>query len=428
MLVAALPAGADTSFTTTNWVAGVPVMGALCTNASSQAHWKGNVHVRRVVCADPRIAGRLTAWMDMAFQANGTATFAGPALGEVGTWDGSNFLPGDGVWQLRYNGVAQADGSDQVRMVGYGIGGEIGGLRVDISATKGPGAPFDPAIPYVSSGTITPAPMDTRVVLDDFNNGIIDNHWVLWCSGQGSWDESNGQLTVTGAWNRPANQYIDHAGAYWLQNWSVTNGQTREWRVEVVSLNQDASGVGFSVGTSNQRFYSAGLSSDRIGVDRWMAPGTTTPLFSDPVALRQTNIIFSFALTRRQSQAWVTIRVLDRANPDSVLYQRSFVDTAPYLNGDELALAVRAKPELLHPTASATFDNFQLLMYEVPQLSIASAVRILWPATGMNFGVEGAPTPQGPWEPIEVSVPPGFEQIYVPQDSGAKFFHGVAVP
>ena len=143
LFLVALPAGADTNFTTTNWVAAVPLPGIPCTDGLGQVYLKGNVHVHRVVSAEARIAGRLQAWMDLAYQTNGTAIFGGPAYAELGTWDpaGTTFTPSGGVWDLKYSGVAQADGSDQVHLVGYGIGGAIDGLRVLLLRAPAYGGP-----------------------------------------------------------------------------------------------------------------------------------------------------------------------------------------------------------------------------------------------------------------------------------------------
>jgi hypothetical protein len=425
LLLVALPAGADTDFITTNWVAGVPVPGILCTNGLGQVHIKGNVHVHRVVSAEARIAGRLQAWMDLAYQTDGTAILGGPAYAEVGTWDaaGTTFTPSGGVWDLKYSGVAQVDGSDQVHLVGYGIGGAIDGLRVEITATKGPGAPFDPTVPYVSSGTIQPAPVNTSAGLDDFEDGIVKTNWIPWGPTGSTTQliEANGQLTVRGVWIRPATlDDTEHTGAYWNQNWSVVDGQTLEWRADVLSMNQDASGLGLGVGTASQRFYVFKFLGDSVSLDRWA--GSTATLFRDSVTLRQTNVVLSFALTRRQSKAVVTIRVLDKGAQDAILYQKIFPDNTPYLSGNNAVLAVVPKPGLPSSVVTATFDNFEQLTYEVPQVAIERAARLTWPDTGMNFDIEVAPTVQGPWLPFEDSVPPGMQQLTVPSAKSAEFF------
>ena len=82
---------------------------------------------------------------------------------EVGTWDltdplNPKFTPTGGLWRMTYRGLAAVDGSSQVRMTGYGIGGTIDGLRVEETLTRGAAAPFDPAIPHAGTAAIQPAP------------------------------------------------------------------------------------------------------------------------------------------------------------------------------------------------------------------------------------------------------------------------------
>ncbi|MHB9007047.1 MAG: hypothetical protein ACYDC1_08945 [Limisphaerales bacterium] len=260
-----------------------------------------------------------------------------------------------------YAGVAQADGSDLINLTGYGVGGTIDGLRLEETITKGPSQPSDPPVPYHGTGTIKDPPVNTRVVLDDFEDGILKPQWVPWSSGTIDPAEANGQLEVRGVWNRPVNDVVvDHAGMYWVENWSVPEGQTVEWRAEVLGMNQDASYLGFGAGTGQTRFYQLQLASDSVSLYRWTATGGNVLLFSDPAIVRQTNIVLCFALTRHQSQAVVTIRVADRTVPGTVLYERNYLDVSPFLSGNNAALGVAPKPELQASDASASYDNFEL--------------------------------------------------------------------
>jgi hypothetical protein len=70
----------------------------------------------------------------------------------------------------------------------------------------------------------------------------------------------------------------------------------------------------------------------------------------------------------------------------------------------------------------ATFDNLELLTYEVPQIALERAVRLTWPDTGMNYLIEAAPTALGPWLPFQDSVPPGMQQMTAPANGSMKFF------
>jgi hypothetical protein len=130
--------------------------------------------------------------------------------------------------------------------------------------------------------------------------------------------------------------------------------------------------------------------------------------------------VLSLAQTRRQSKAVVTIRLLDKGAQDAVLYQTNFLDNAPYLSGNNVALAVVPKPGLPSSVITATFDNFEQGTYEVPQVAIERAVRITWPDTGMNFAVEAAPTVQGPWLPVNDQLPPGVQQMTAPANEVMK--------
>ena len=196
-----------------------------------------------------------------------------------------------------------------------------------------------------------------------------------------------------------------------------------EWRAEVLGMNADASDVGWGVGTGGTRFYQLGLGRTRVALNKWTATTGYVPLLTDAVSVKLTNVVLSFALTRRQSDAVVTIRVLDRADQDTVLYAKSVVDQAPYLEGDNAVLAVAPKVDLADSVATVTFDNFERRTYEVPQIGIARAVQLTWPvSTGMNYAVEGGPTVQGPWLPISDVATPGLKQMTVPANDAMKFF------
>jgi hypothetical protein len=143
-------------------------------------------------------------------------------------------------------------------------------------------------------------------------------------------------------------------------------------------------------------------------------------------------------------------RVLDKANPNSVLDELSVVDTPnadPALTSEEflslsgMSLGLSADlPEApftsggtsiglfqyndgQQPAAVATFDNLELRKYDVPQFGIQRAVLLSWPIpAGGNYAVEGAPTVQGPWLPVQELPMPGMQQVTAPASDAAKFF------
>lgn len=437
LLLVALPAGADTSFTTTNWVAGVPVPGIQYTNGSGLVYLKGNVHIHRVLSSDARIAGRLTAWMDLAYQADGTALLVGPAYVEPGNWDaaGTNFTPSDGVWNLKYTGVAQADGSDVVHLVGYGIGGTIEGLRMECTATKGPGAPFDPAIPYFASGTIKPAPL---VITDPIDESQAASWPETGVAPGGALIGTNQQLTIYTpypvTWSSP------------VRAAAVTPGHTLETRVDLVRVNGSGSAV-LAI------FYAVGIgywfekAGDHVSLGKQTGGGWTF-FTCERVATGNTNQVLTLALTPSGQNLILTARVLDRDN-EAVIYEKSFLDTPgsdPSLTSAQVQALIGATwltvvndpagPRwttfrspwlglLMHTagtTGEVTFDHFEMRTYEVPPVGIHRAVQLTWPDTGLSFGVEAAPSVNGPWLPVQNSAPPGCQQMTVPQSGPMQFF------
>jgi hypothetical protein len=198
LLLAALPvAAADTPYTATGWVIGVPVPGVWCTNALGQVGFRGNAHLARVVSTNPRLTGRRTIYVDGAAQADGSSIIYGPAYQEAGNWDatGTNFTATGGMWEISYRGTMGTDGSLQLHLVGSGWGGTIDGLRLDETLTRAAGPTLDPTLPYLYTGTIKPAPLNTSEVLDNFDDNLLTD-WTVY--GNGSYFNTNQQLTVRG--------------------------------------------------------------------------------------------------------------------------------------------------------------------------------------------------------------------------------------
>lgn len=459
LLLAALPlAAADPpTITGTGYLVGVPVPGILCTNAAGQVSLKGNVHVVRVQADDPRATGRLQASMDMAYQADGTGLFGGAAQQEVGTWNVADplnpkFTPTGGVWDMIYRGVAQADGSDVITLTGYGVGGGIDGLRLEQTMTKGPGVPFDPAIPYQGTGTIKPAPVTTTAVIDSFD----DPSPPSWGRGAGAGTidliQANGQLTIRGEW--PGIPTVDQgqttAWASPDRAWAVNQGQSLEARVDLVSLSGAAPGAALTIYNSPGFGYWIVKGRDYVGVGKENGP-VFTFLSVDRLATRNINEVLVLALTPDGPNVILTARVLDKGNGGAVLYERGIVDTpasdpsldsaqiaaitgmtfptpvpdpsgAPWTSGNSPWIGVFQYTDGTLPAAEATFDNFELRTYEIPQVGIERAVQLAWPATGMNYAVEGGPTVQGPWLPVQESARPGMQQMTVPANGLMQFF------
>jgi hypothetical protein len=457
LLLTALPLAAANSLTITGagYLVGVPVPGIWCTNAAGQVSLKGNVHVLMVQADDPRLTGRFQASMDLAYQADGTALFGGAAYQEVGTWDVADpanpkFTPTDGLWQCNYHGVAQPDGSDVITLTGYGVGGAIDGLRLEETITKGPGDPFDPPVPYLGSGTIKPAPVDTRVVLDDFDDNKVTG-WITGTSDGGAVKlvETNKQFTIN--WQAPSQLGWCCAFGMRTRTWSIEPGMTLEWRVELVSLSEHANASALEIKQDDAHSYFFIKGHDYLQIGKWMFPDKIVFALEN-TTLPSTDILLSGAMTRAGSDLILTARLLDKANPNLVLQEISAIDTplrdptlntaqvealtnahadcppdrigAPYLYGNRYFLGViRHTGGTALPAAEATFDNLELRTYEVPPLGIERAVRLTWPASAtVDFAVEGSPTVNGPWLPLTDQSLTGLKQMTVPANGDMQFF------
>ncbi len=465
LLLAALPlAAADTPFTSTGWVIGGPVPGIWCTNALGQVLFRGNAHVVRVQSSDPRLTGQRLIFVDGAAQADGSAIIYGTAYQEVGAWDladpqNPKFTPTGGLWETTHRGVMQADNSLHLSIVGYGSGGTIDGLRVEETLTRAAAAgPIDPTVPYLYTGTIK-APVSTNLVLDNFNGPPVG--WSYWGPQSYSYTRPNGQLVVSGYWpgviTRSAmNSYTFAAPP---TQWKTADGETLETRVDLVNLNASATAAILVLG-NDAGFYGIYKGHDFMAVRKWSPSlgSTAVTMFSyEKAQVPDTNVVLALALTRANTNVVVTARVLDKGNPPTVLYEHSVVDTpkpdpaltsaeflslsrmelalspdlsgAPFTSGKGAVGVFQFNYDGQQPAAVATFDNLELRKYEVPLLGIVRAVRLTWPTpTGVNYSVEGAPTVQGPWLPVQELPMPGLQQMTVPASEAAQFFRPRQVP
>jgi hypothetical protein len=186
------------------------------------------------------------------------------------------------------------------------------------------------------------------------------------------------------------------------------------------------------------------LGKQNGGITFFAADKRTTP---------NANEVLVLALTPDGKNVILTARVLDKKNGGAVLYERSVVDTpaadpsmhsqqvtalfgrtmyvgedrsgAPWTSGSSPWLGVFQCTDGTLPAAEATFDNFELrtYAYEVPKIGIEPALRLTWQApASVGWAVEGAPTTQGPWLPVQDSLAPGVQQVTVSADEGMKFF------
>jgi hypothetical protein len=454
LLLTALPTSGDTSFTGTGWLTGVPVAGILCTNGSGQVYLNGNVHTLRVMADDTRVTGRLEAMPHVAFLPDGTRQFTGRAYSEVGTWDtaGTTFTPSGGVWDLSYGGVTQVDGSIHYEIAGYGIGGNIDGLRAEITANRGPGASFDPAISYAISGTIKPAPVNTTVSIDVFDDGEA-NGWDLGAGGGlPGITETDGRLTLDCDWTgikTSSNPVLTLAWAGHDQAWAASDAQTVELRTDLVALNPaaDSAALAFAVQQGGPNYV---LFKGHTWLMLFKQNGAAYVfLCGSHIVTPDTGVVMSLALTKVGQNLVLTGRILEKAAPSNVLGQLSFLDTpdadavlssqevadliggpvsgfgpdpgAFWTTGQRAWLGVWQYTDGTEPPAQVAFDNVQFRTYDVPPIGIERAVRISFPDLGGNGRIEAASDVQGPYLPVQFLDLPGMKTLTLPVRGPTRF-------
>lgn len=461
---ALLPPTATSAQTTTGWVNQVLSPGIVVTNALGQVLVRGIVHTERLQGPDARTTGQVLILGQADFNADGTANAQGTGYLQVGTWDtaGTSFTPNVGFWQTTWSGVVQPDYSGTYHIAGYGIGGSIDGLRLNLTLTVPPQhSLLDPTVPYLYTGTIKPPPVSANLVADDFNGGV--HGWTFLCgqANGGTMSGANGQLVTSADWRGLPPWYAFMAGPQ--ANWSLADGQTLECQADLVGMSGDDASVAriWAGGCSATYELDLGMHG-AIGLVKW-SPGTTftgTAFWETNVAsLRPTNVVLYIALTRDQENLLITTRVLDKANPNAVLFERTFWDTAgvdasltaaqaaalsgiaevanvvvspdpgpPFFSGTGGGVGLGLFASATQPL-QATWDNFSLRLHDVPPVSIARAVQLTWPTpTGVNYAVEGAPTVNGPWSPVQELTTPGLQKQTVPVSSPAQFFRLIQAP
>jgi hypothetical protein len=444
-------ATADTSFTAIGWPNALLSPGITATNALGQVFVRGNVHAARVQASDARFTGQVLIITDGAYNPDGTANVQGPSYLQVGSWDdaGTNFTPTAGLWIMTWHGVMQPDNSLQLSLAGYGSGGSIEGLRLEATLTRAAAAsPVDPTVPYQYSGTIKAPAINTTQMLDDFNLPFTGSTW-----GRGTCSSAGGQFRAVGQFPIPTTSVLDSYVFGGRRSFrSVPDGQTLEWRADLVQLDDNATNTAIlTVGSDTGAGYAFHNGRDFAYLLKWSSSFGMSILWCDRPALPlpNTNVIVSVALTRRQTDLIITTRVLDKANPGIVLFQHAVVDTPasdPTLTTAQFqaltgirfldlvpdateappasviaALGVFQNTDGQQPVPTAIWDNLELRTTEVPAMGIQPAVQLTWPDVG-NYAVEAAPTVNGPWLPVQNSVIPGCQQMTVPQSGPMQFF------
>jgi hypothetical protein len=454
LVIAALSASAGNNYTGNGFITKMPVPPILCTDGSGQTLVRASVQTVCVQTDDPRTTGRRQMFLNAACQADGSHLIWGTGYQEVGTWqeEGKTFTPTAGLWELSYRTVMPADHCLNFKLVGVGYGGVIDGQRLEENVTRPAAADIiDHSKAYSYAGTINPAPLNTSQVFDNFDDNRLTD-WEVW--GNGRFFNTNQQLTVRGYY--PGVHTTSIFDSYVLgahsPSWTVPDGQTREWRVDLVSLDENATDMAIlTVGTTSG-LYALHKGRDFVYLLKWPASGGGMSIFAcEKAAIRNSNVILALAVTRVKPNLVVTARLLDKLDPSKVMYQRIVVDTPnadPTFNAAQFraltgmtwrdlgpdaagapftsfgpALGVFQYTDGNKPAVLANFDNLELRTSEVPRVGIESAMRLTWPASAsVNWSVEGAATTQGPWLPVQDSLAPGVQQVTVPADEDMKFF------
>jgi hypothetical protein len=294
--------------------------------------------------------------------------------------------------------------------------------------------------------------VDTRTVLDNFDDNRPTGWNPMSSNGQGKISETNQQFTVRGYWPgvHSASLYDSWAKGWISKAWAVADGQTLEWRVDLVGMSGSTSMVYPGAGSwSALRSYVIAVGRDFVAIGK-LASGPAV-LCCDKTTIKTTNVVLALALTRVQTNLVVTARVLDKDNQGAVLFERSVVDTpgvdptlttaefealtgmrlqwwkdlkeAPLFSGDSFNLEIFQCNDGAQPAAEVIFDNLELRACEIPQIGIAQAARLTWPAAAtVDFAVEYAPTVNGPWLPLNDQSLPGLKQMTVPANRDMQFF------
>lgn len=447
-------AATPSSYTATGWITGVPVLPLTVTNALGQVLLRANVHTVMVQSDDYRLTGNRTVIVNGGYNADGTAALYGSVYQEVGTWDLTDpklpkFTPTGGLWELDYRGAMGTDGSLRLNFVGRGQGSTIDGLRLEEDLTRAAGAILDPAIPYLYTGTIKPPPENTTALVDNFD----DPNYTGSVWGKGTLTSADQQLVVRGSFQGVTtasilDSYVFGGPANAL---NLPEGKTLEWRADLVSLDSNATNTAIlGVGTTSGLYvFHKGSAFEYLF--KWTQTSGFSMLACGTTAVSNTDVVLSLALTRVQPNLVITARVLDKAAANAVLYQCTVVDTPNAeptltvsqfealtgmrltdLGPDQKANPLTSFFPLLgvfqytdgsEPAPTAIFDNLELRTYEIPQVGIERAVRLMWPADDTaNYGLESATTVMGPWLPVQELSMPGMQQMTAPASEAAKIF------
>ncbi len=275
---------------------------------------------------------------------------------------------------------------------------------------------------------------------------------------------TNGQLIVTEHFFGPTQTNYPIATQVTAGHTAPTadpppDGQTLELRADLISASPDDAygSVAFSYiigGLGNGYMFNKGANGlSLVKFYDAVSAVNFAWFFSTNQPLKNENVTLVLALTRAGTNLNITTRVLDKDNGDAVLFERTVIDTPQadevlpsYTAGGMIGMADPAGtpwPLLMGPTAieltlswhntlvapnpraQVIFDNLQVWQYESPQLTIADAVLLSWPASTGQFILYSAPSLTGAWTPVAdpwMRTNNGVCEVSVPRTDSVRFF------
>lgn len=292
---------------------------------------------------------------------------------------------------------------------------------------------------------VRPAQVTTNLVVDNFN----DNKLTAWGSeghkGQVKLFETNQQFRVWGYWPGVSTMGMDLADTESFgslgRSWTALNGQTVEWRVDLITMSEHATMAGFALWSSaSSAAYVLFKGHDFIHLCKpsVSVAGRHAHFFHEKTLVKNTNVVLSLSVTRVNPNVIITTRVLDKANNNAVLYERSAVDTpgvdptlteseleaasgmhlhtgadvgAPITSGSDVFLTVFQYNDGTRPAAEVTYDNLERWTHAFPVWRPEIAIQLLSTVPPLvnltlsadpdsSWSIEGAVESSGPWTNI----------------------------
>lgn len=454
-----------TQVTATGVVPEVLSTGVVANSGLGRAALRGAVQIIRIQSPDARLSGKMILTADGTVNPDGSANLQGSAFLEIGTWDpsGTIFSSIGTLWDGSWVGVMQPDFTWAMTITAAGVGGTTDGWHLSGTMTRtGAASLIDRNAVYQLSGTVGPLSASTPLIQDNFSQGT--QSWEFYSNCGAGWKSAtNQQLRVWANWsNCPAAILDNFAFAQRVvQPWTLTGRQTLECLMDVDRVSENTTNaIVLLTGSHNFGEYGFHLTQVGVGLHKWVDGDDLTFFWWDGSArFARTNLTLQMTLTRVLESLQITCRVLDKANQNAVLLERSFLDTPgvdssltynefrnltgirnvtlrpdsgrPTFQGNKGVVCIWQSTDGRQPPMEAFVDNFILRRHDQPPIAIAPAVRLSWPApSGSRYRVLGASALEGPWLEVRDGNLPGTQSQTVPISSGFRFYrlHPAPIP